>query len=171
MKKGRAFSKQHQPSSSQARPRLASCKPRELFCPVHFCNLMRPSYTHRGLGMPGHPAARSQGSRGRPRASRLHSPSSCLQWTDPDPRDLLLPDGGARLARQPEEAASTSSRLGPRRRPPERARGAWEGARLEAGPPGSPDARLENRTGARPRGRAVGAGPWGGAVGDGAETR
>lgn len=40
----------------------------------------------------------------------------------------------------------------------QRARGAWEGARLEAGPPGSPDARLENRTGTRPRGRTLGAG-------------
>lgn len=39
--------------------------------------------------------------------------------------------------------------------PPSRegARGAWQGARLEAGPPGSPDARLESRTCAGPWGR------------------
>ena len=64
------------------------------------------------------PVARGHDFRGGPGASRCLSPSSCLQRLDRVPTNASRSDVGRRLARQPEEAARTSFRLGPPYRPP-----------------------------------------------------
>lgn len=64
------------------------------------------------LGAEAGTPPRSSGRPERDSRDRL-SPSSCLRRRDPVPRNASRPDVGRRLARQPEGAARTSSRLGP----------------------------------------------------------
>lgn len=127
---------------------------------------------------PAAPVARGQGSRGGPgpRRRRL-SPSSCLRCRNLGSRTASPPDVGWRLAPRPEEAARTSSRLGPQRRPSastwrmEGGRAAGGGAFGAAGARPGGGAATNERAGRAPgAGQESGGGGAFGAAG-GADTK